>query len=886
MPVKDERGNVVFIAAEGRDITEKKTYEREIARQREELAKLDELKTQFFANISHEFRTPLTLMLGPLEDATADDEEPLGTRQHERITMVQRNGLRLQKLVNAMLDFSRVEAGRIQAVYQPSDLASLTHDLASSFRSACEKAGLTLTMNTPPLREPVFVDHEMWEKIVLNLLSNAFKFTLEGEIKVDMSEEDGHAVMRISDTGTGIPKSEVARIFDRFHRVEGARGRTHEGTGIGLALVKELIELHKGEVSVESTFGKGTTFTVGVPFGSIHLPHDRLDASRTQVSTATRAEAFVSEALRWLPDGMIAEGWDGQDDPRLMPEGPKGDRAQILLVDDNADMRNYLSRLLATRYEVTAAVDGEEALAAARRARPDLILTDVMMPRLDGFGLLQQLRRDPELHGVPVIFLSARAGDEAKVEGLQRGADDYLVKPFSARELRARVAANIELSRARAQSERVLHEEAQILELKVAERTKELLAANERLCSEAIERQQVEEQLRHAQKMEAVGQLTSGLAHDFNNILSTVLGNLELIDRRLGNESVRKMVQAAARAAERGSKLTGQLLIFARKHPMEPAAVDLRDAISGTSEMLRHTLGISTAVTAAIPEDLWAALADATQFEVAILNLALNARDAMGGGGVVLVEARNVKASDSDMPPSLAPGDYVAVSVSDTGSGMTEEVMARVLEPFFTTKEAGKGTGLGLSQVYGFAKQSGGDIRIRSAPGRGTIVEMFLPRAIGAAMTKAAFAVDKPSNRTDCPTVLVVDDDEDVRAVMVAYLEELGHPAIEASSGRMAVDLLNDFDIAQPIDMLIVDYAMPGLSGIEVARAARTINPDLPIIIVSGYADASFFDDWLADIQLLRKPYRLRDLAIAIETVLKRRDKSVRDIVSITARHP
>ena len=257
MPVRDERGNVVFIAAEGRDITEKKTYEREIARQREELAKLDELKTQFFANISHEFRTPLTLMLGPLEDATADDEEPLGTRQHERITMVQRNGLRLQKLVNALLDFSRVEAGRIQAVYQPSDLASLTHDLASSFRSACEKAGLTLTMNTPPLREPVFVDHEMWEKIVLNLLSNAFKFTLEGGIKVDMSEEDGHAVMRISDTGTGIPESEVARIFDRFHRVEGSRGRTHEGTGIGLALVKELIELHKGEVSVESTFGKG-----------------------------------------------------------------------------------------------------------------------------------------------------------------------------------------------------------------------------------------------------------------------------------------------------------------------------------------------------------------------------------------------------------------------------------------------------------------------------------------------------------------------------------------------------------------------------------------------------------------------------------------------------
>jgi DNA-binding response OmpR family regulator len=278
-----------------------------------------------------------------------------------------------------------------------------------------------------------------------------------------------------------------------------------------------------------------------------------------------------------------------------MPEGSTGDRAQILLADDNADMRDYLRRLLATNYEVTAAADGEKALAAARRARPDLILTDVMMPRLDGFGLLRKLRDDPELRDVPVIFLSARAGDEATVKGLQKGADDYLVKPFSARELRARVAANVELSRTRAQSARVLREEAQILESKIAERTKELLATNERLRSEAIERQHVEEQLRHAQKMEALGQLTSGLAHDFNNILSAILGNLELIDRRLGNESVRKMLQAAARAAERGSKLTEQLLVFARKHPLEPAAVDLRAAISITSDMLRHTLGVSTA---------------------------------------------------------------------------------------------------------------------------------------------------------------------------------------------------------------------------------------------------------------------------------------------------
>ncbi|HEX3861808.1 MAG TPA: ATP-binding protein [Stellaceae bacterium] len=820
MPVTDEQGNVVFITAEGRDITEKKAHEREIARQREELAQLDELKTQFFANVSHEFRTPLTLMLGPLEDAVADRAEPLGPRQHERIAMVQRNGLRLQKLVNALLDFSRAEAGRIRAIYQPTDLASLTQDLASSFRSACEKAGLTLTVAAPPLSQPAFVDHEMWEKIVLNLVSNAFKFTFKGGIKVGVSEEDGHAVLRVSDTGAGIPESELPRIFDRFHRVEGTQGRTYEGTGIGLALVKELIGLHKGEILVESAEGKGTTFTVRVPFGEAHLLEGLLGVSRPRASAATDANAFVSEALRWLPDGIVPEELDAPDEiPRDLAKEP----AHILLADDNADMRDYLHRLLATRYKVTVCVDGETALAAARQQRPDLILSDVMMPRLDGFGMLQRLRDDPELAGIPVIFLSARAGDDAKVEGLQRGADDYLVKPFSARELRARVAVNIELSRARTERNQI---EAQILEAKVAERTEELLAANERLRNEAIDRGRVEEQLRHVQKMDIMGQLTSGLAHDFNNILSAIIGNLELVDRHLGNASVRKKLQAAARAAERGSKLTEQLLVFARNHPYEPAAINLDAAIESIVEMLRHTLAGSTEVKAAISSGLWLAIADTTQFEVAVLNLALNARDAMKLGGTVLIEARNVKASDKNKLAALAPGDYVAVSVSDTGSGMDEELQARALEPFFTTKEVGKGTGLGLSQVYGFAKQSGGDIRIRSVQGRGTTVEMFLPRAIGAAVAETESA-DKPLRRTDRPTVLVVDDDDDVRAVMMAYLEELGYPTVEASGGRIAIDILNR---KQVVDLLVVDYAMPGLSGIEVAREAHAIDPDLPII--------------------------------------------------------
>ena len=483
MPVWDEQGNVVFIAAEGRDITEKKAYEREIARQREELAKLDELKTQFFANISHEFRTPLTLMLGPLEDAVADSAEPLGPQQGERISMVYRNGLRLQKLVNALLDFSRVEAGRIQASFQPVDLASLTMDLASSFRAACEKAGLTLAIDAPPLAQTVFIDQDMWEKIVLNLVSNAFKFTFDGEIRVAVTADGEHAVLRVSDTGTGIAKAELPRIFDRFHRVEGARGRTHEGTGIGLALVKQLIELHKGDVSVESAVDEGTSVTVRVPFGTAHLPADRIETSGTLASTATRPEAFVSEALRWLPTGMSAEALSIEEEVLRIAPVPAGKRSRLLLADDNADMREYLSRLLSAAYDVTDVANGEEALAAARQLRPDLILTDVMMPRLDGFALLQALRADPELSALPVIVLSARAGEEAQLEGLRMGADDYLVKPFSARELLARVAANIDKARLyqsaqdeiarRKQVEVALRESEHTLEAKVAERTAE-----------------------------------------------------------------------------------------------------------------------------------------------------------------------------------------------------------------------------------------------------------------------------------------------------------------------------------------------------------------------------------------------------------------------------
>ena len=411
-------------------------YEEE-RRRVEALAEIDRAKTAFFSNVSHEFRTPLTLMLGPLEDLAAMDDLPADAR--EAVEVAHRNSLRLLKLVNMLLDFSRIEAGRERAAFEITDLATLTADLASSFRSACEKAGLELIVDCPPLALPVHVDREMWEKIVLNLISNAFKFTLSGSITVSLrpSADDATVELAVSDTGSGIAADELPRLFERFHRVEGAQGRTHEGSGIGLALVQELTTLHGGAVAVESQPGTGSTFTISIPFGSAHLPERAVEAKRGSVAPAMRARAFVEEAMRWLPGEQAPDGARGIDAGALVTPDDEAVRAlgrpRVLVADDNADMRDYIVRLLATSCEVEAVPDGQAALDAIRIRLPDLLLTDVMMPRLDGFRLLAAIRADRLLRDLPVLMLSARAGEEAKVEGLDAGADDYLVKPFSAR---------------------------------------------------------------------------------------------------------------------------------------------------------------------------------------------------------------------------------------------------------------------------------------------------------------------------------------------------------------------------------------------------------------------------------------------------------------------
>jgi signal transduction histidine kinase len=430
------------------------------------LTELDQAKTAFFSNVSHEFRTPLTLLLGTLDHLSMHSGD-VATMTREQLETARRNCLRLLKLVNSLLDLTRLEAGRLQARYTPTDLARFTAELASVFRSAIERAGLRLVVDCPPLPEPIYVDRDQWEQIVINLLSNALKFTFSGEITVTLRVEHAQVVLTVRDTGTGILPEELPHLFKRFHRVRGARARTNEGTGIGLTLVQELARLHGGTVHVASTVGQGSTFTVAIPRGKAHLLADRI-APAADATPSASVTPYVEEARCWRPEDqgvqecLDARGGNGAGVPPPPPHaawaGTRQRPARLLVVDDNADMRDYLVHLLESHGTIRTVGDGSTALQIARDWEPDLILADIMMPGLDGFALLAALRADPRLRPVPVVLLSARAGDRVRAEGLQAGADDYLVKPFAAEELLARVDGQLGLvhlrSEARASAER------------------------------------------------------------------------------------------------------------------------------------------------------------------------------------------------------------------------------------------------------------------------------------------------------------------------------------------------------------------------------------------------------------------------------------------------
>jgi signal transduction histidine kinase len=686
-----------------------------------QLGELDAAKTAFFSNVSHEFRTPLTLILGPVERALASTEAALSG---EDLAALHRNALRLLHLVNSLLDFSRLEAGGLAAAFAPTDLAALTSGLAGAFQSLFDDAGLKLVIDCPPLPEPLYVDPAHWEKVVMNLVSNAFKFTFEGEVVVELRWVDDHAELRVRDTGTGIPEGELGRVFERFRRVEGARGRSFEGSGIGLSLVHELVLLHGGKVSVASEVGRGTTFTVAIPRGSAHLSPERIVAS-SPFSPVRGDAPELLEARQWLR----AEGAPSGDVAPAPSESVPAPRRRLIVADDNADMREYVRRLLSPHWDVELAPNGRVALAAALANPPDLVLSDVMMPELDGVALLAALRADPRTSVVPVILISARAGDEARLAGLETGADDYLVKPFQARELVTRVRTHLEMAgvrRAAAESAREL-----------ADTRAELLA---RLEQEHLALQTAYDDLRQAQaqliqsaKMASLGELVAGIAHEINNPLAFALGHVSTVERSLANlepalkpeladaaTTFRRVLDRLSEARlglARIKELVNKLRTFSRLDEGERKSVDVRESIESVLTILQHRInaGVTVSTHFGGPEiiDCYASL-----LNQAVMNLVVNALDALDGRGTLTITTR-------------VTDGWFEVLVADDGPGIPDEVRPRVFEPFFTTKEVGAGTGLGLSITYAIAQRHGGAVELLPREGGGTVATFRFPLEAG-----------------------------------------------------------------------------------------------------------------------------------------------------------
>jgi len=776
------------------------------------------------------------------------------------------------------------------------------------------------------------------------------------------------------------------------------RGRSFEGSGIGLALVHELVKLHNGRIAVESEEGRGTSFHVDIPFGVAHLPAECVKTAADEAAVLPRSQSFVGEALRWLPgvadDGLVSAGTV----PEVPQKSVQMSAHRVLLADDNADLRDYIRRLLADHgYEVEAVADGEAALAALRTHRPAILVTDVMMPRLDGFGLIRAVREDASLRDLPIVMLSARAGDEATVEGLDAGADDYLTKPFSARELLARVSANIAMAilrreaaeavstseaKAREQAERVqlaldagaiigtwvwnvqtnlfvgderfarsfgldraqclsglglediiasVHQEdrqivldkiAEVLacggpyrcEYRVRQRDGEYrwIEANGRVDQDdsgtpvrfpgvlididhrraieaelrdlnqgletrvqlAIEqREQAEEALRQSQKMEAVGQLTGGIAHDFNNLLTGISGSLQIMETRIAQgrlDAVSRYIDVAQGATKRATALTQRLLAFSRRQTLDPKPTNINRLVTDMEELVRRTTGPNIEVEVVGTAGLWPVMIDRNQLENALLNLCINARDAMPDGGRLTIETANRWLDgNAGTQRDLPPGQYISLSVTDTGVGMSKETIRRIFEPFFTTKPLGQGTGLGLSMIYGFVRQSNGQIRVYSEEGCGTTMCLYLPRLYGEALDNDSTdngLVGVESGYGE--TILIIDDEPSVRSLIVDVLQDAGYRVLEAFDGPSGFKILQS---ETRIDLLMTDVGLPGgMNGRQVADAARSIRPNLKVLFITGYAENAAVGNGHLEpgMRVMTKPFAVEALASKVRDMI------------------
>ena len=809
------------------------------------LAEIDRAKTLFFSNVSHELRTPLTLLLAPLDDVLSRTSLEQADRQ--LLEIARRGGGRLLKLVNSLLEFSRIEAGRIEASYEATDLASLTAGLASVFRSAFERGGVALTIDCPKLPEDVFVDRDMWEKIVLNLISNAFKFTFKGEVRVSQHMVGDFVELQVRDTGCGVAPEDLQRLFERFFRGRTPQARTHEGSGIGLSLVQELVRLHGGTIEASSEVGVGTTMTLRIPRGTAHLAAERIGATQALQRARIGALPFVEEALGWLPDatrtqlGGKPESNDIPDALAVTPEDTATvsvTKPRILVVDDNADMRGYLSHLLGGRWHVETAPDGAAALRRIHEDAPDLVIADVMMPVMDGFELLRSIRENETISKVPVMLLSARAGEEASAEGLRAGADDYVIKPFSARELIARVESRLTQARLRA-----------------AERAARTAA----------------EQANRARDI-----FFTMLSHELRTPLMAVLAWTALLKgNKLNAEEAVHALDLIDRNARVQRRLVDDLLDISRivtgRLRIDPRPVaSLAPMISTVVDSFRPAaLAKNLAVATTLEPTAGTVNGDSERLQQVVWNLLSNAIRFTPPGGRIQLRYRR-------------RGENVELLVSDSGSGIAPEALPHLFERYWQgantqRRSQGQGLGLGLAIAHRIVELHGGSISAASeGEGRGSTFRVLLPLLSNDAEQQKLPGAEGNTSDPDSPAlssarmldaatseleaaastahlhdlqmksdtwlvpqalrILLVEDHEGVAKACRRLLTTHGHFVVCVPGVAAAIQLTE----RTAFDLIICDLSLPDGNGIEllgrVADRFNRVGPQgrLPAIAISG----------------------------------------------------
>ena len=831
--VRDMVFNMEPIQFEGRthlvgffyDISERKRAEEEQRRLYEQLKQLDQLKGQLVANVSHELRTPLTLVLGLTERLMQGDG--LSPGQARDLEAVQRNARGLLKQVNDLLDVARLDAGQAQARYSRCDVAHALRVIASPFDVVASERSVDYVVHAPDVLVAE-VDVDKLERIVVNLLSNAFKYAPPGGlVRCSLLAEGDRLLLRVSDNGPGIAPEHRARVFERFFQIEGGATRRHGGTGLGLAIVRELSLVQHGSVRADEGPDGGALVEVDLP---LHAPPD------------ARVEGSVD-----APDGASARVAVAELRPTEVAEEPTPDpldrRPKVLIVEDNGEMRHFIAESLGAGYQIVSAEDGEQGLAMAETHRPDLIVTDVMMPRMSGDELVVALRARPSFATTRILLLSAKTDEALRVRLLREGAHDFVTKPFSVDELRARVANQIEMKR--------INDE---LALEVAHKAAESLALAERL--------------RHAQKMEAIGKLAGGVAHDFNNVLTVIGGCASLLVAKGQPGTLPTDLAIEIRnASERAAELTRQLLAFSRQQMLHLQILDPNTVVHSLDRMLRRLIGEDVTLVANLAPGLGCIRADAGQLDQVLVNLVVNARDAMPRGGRLTLETGEVVLGEAyarAQPDVVSSGIYVVFSVSDTGAGMPPEVSRRVFDPFFTTKDVGKGTGLGLATAYGIVKQSGGHITVHSEEGVGTVFKVYLPRLDPTERTSPAHEVHPTITGGD-ETVLLVEDDTAVRTFARRALESIGYRVREADGGHSALASAD----GAAVDLLLTDVVMPEISGRDLARRVTERWPTTRVLYMSGYTDDAVLRSGVAQgASFLQKPFTASELAIAVRRAL------------------